>query len=64
MLLKYTAKALVKSMLHPNPKERASWRELLENEWLKRMTSKEANILIVPDYIESSNCFEDEDFEE
>ena len=51
-------------MLHPNPKERASWRELLENEWLKRMTSKEDNILVCPDYIESSNCFEDDSGEE
>lgn len=48
-------------MLHPDPKERPSWRELMENEWLKRMTFRDDNILVVPDYIESSCCYEEDD---
>ena len=51
-------------MLHPNPKYRASWRELIESEWLKKMTSKEDSILICPDYIQSSNFFEENDTDE
>ena len=45
-------------MLQLDPKERPSWKELMVNDWFKRMTSKEEEVLVCPDYIDSSNCFE------
>ena len=52
------ATALVREMLHPNPKARPSWRDVMQNGWFKRLTEKEDYVVMCPDYLDSSCCFE------